>query len=108
LPLLFLNSKKNTNKFQIQILDTRHKHPRFKLQFKVYLVPTKPLVVPETIRLLILSLGGHTVYTRITRNMFLPAAINEVDGLMASGIGMTILHPRRRRFEGYDFPGGLV
>jgi hypothetical protein len=59
LPLLF--EKKNTNKFQIQILDTRHKHPRFKLQFKVYLVPTKQLVVPETIRLLISMLTGHTV-----------------------------------------------
>jgi hypothetical protein len=37
-------------------------HPRFKLQFKVYLVPTKPLVVPETIRLLISMLTGHAVY----------------------------------------------
>jgi hypothetical protein len=29
-------------------LDTRHKLQCFKLQFEIYLVPTKPLVVPET------------------------------------------------------------
>jgi hypothetical protein len=42
---LLKKNKKNQN----QILDTRHKLPSFKLQFEIYLVPTKPLVVPETI-----------------------------------------------------------
>jgi hypothetical protein len=41
-------------------INARHNHPGFKLQFELYLVPTKPLV-PETIRLLILILAGHTV-----------------------------------------------
>jgi hypothetical protein len=44
---LKINSKKNP----IQILNTRHKLESSKLQFEIYLVPTKPLVVlvPETI-----------------------------------------------------------
>jgi hypothetical protein len=34
----------------------------FKLQFEIFLVPTKPLVVPETLRKLIQILMGRTVY----------------------------------------------
>jgi hypothetical protein len=34
----------------------------FKLQFEIYLVPTKPLVVPENLRKLIQILKTHTVY----------------------------------------------
>jgi hypothetical protein len=44
-----LKFNKIQKKIQIQILDTRHKLHRSKLQFDIYLVPTKPLVVPETI-----------------------------------------------------------
>jgi hypothetical protein len=44
-----LKFKKNSKKIQIQILDTRHKLSSSKLQFEIYLVPTKLLVVPETI-----------------------------------------------------------
>jgi hypothetical protein len=61
MPVLIEIQKKNTKKYQIQILDTRHKHPGFKLLFQIYLLPTKLLVVPETIRLLILLFPGHTV-----------------------------------------------
>jgi hypothetical protein len=57
-----LKLKKNTKKNQNQILDTRHKLQGFKLQFEIYLVPTKPLVVPETLRKLIQILMGRTVY----------------------------------------------
>jgi hypothetical protein len=44
-----LKFKKNPKKNTIQILDTRHKLESSKLQFEIYLVPTKPLIVPETI-----------------------------------------------------------
>jgi hypothetical protein len=44
-----LKIKKKYKKIQIQILDTRHKLQGFELQFEIYLVPTKPLVIPETI-----------------------------------------------------------
>jgi hypothetical protein len=47
--LLFEIKNKNSNKIQIQILDTRHKLRSFKLQLEIYLVPTKQLVVPEII-----------------------------------------------------------
>jgi hypothetical protein len=46
--------QKKYKKNQIQIPDTRHKLSGFQLQFEIYLVPTKPLVVPETIRKLFL------------------------------------------------------
>jgi hypothetical protein len=39
-----MNKKKFVLNFLLLII-TRHKNPGFKLQFKVYLVPTKPLVV---------------------------------------------------------------
>jgi hypothetical protein len=57
-----LKFKKKYKKIQIQILDTRHKLQGFKLQFEIYLVPTKPLVVPENLKKLIQILMGRTVY----------------------------------------------
>jgi hypothetical protein len=56
----FQKFKKNNNflklkklilktKNQIQIIDTRHKLRSSQLQFEIYLVPTKSVVVPETI-----------------------------------------------------------
>jgi hypothetical protein len=52
-----LKFKKKKKKNQIQILDTRHTLSSSKLQFEIYLVPTKPLVVPENLRILM----GRTV-----------------------------------------------
>jgi hypothetical protein len=42
----------------------------FKLQFEIYLVPTKPLVVPENLRKLIQILMTHTVYTKNINSIF--------------------------------------
>jgi hypothetical protein len=58
-----LKFKQKFKKIQIQILDTRYKLTSTKLQFEIYLVPTKPLVVPETIWKLFQIFMVHTVYT---------------------------------------------
>jgi hypothetical protein len=42
----------------------------FKLQFEIYLVPTKPLVVPENLSKLIQILMTHTVYTKNINSIF--------------------------------------
>jgi hypothetical protein len=60
--------QKKIQKKQIQILDTRHKLQGFKLQFEIYLVPTKPLVVPENLRKLIQILRTYTVFLPTARS----------------------------------------
>jgi hypothetical protein len=46
---MFKIKKKIQKKIQIQILDTRHKLQGFKLQFDIFLVPTKLLVAQKSL-----------------------------------------------------------
>jgi hypothetical protein len=48
----------------------------FKLQFEIYLVTTKPLVVPENLRKLIQILMTHTVYTMHVRGQVAPSMLS--------------------------------